>query len=183
MALAATAASSAASFNIKALNAHAKKVSPNYFKVVSTPEHYDLQEKEIRDMDGDEDKKPLLHVGHMFRQNGTVELWACPDRDDADAVGEEAKLSYFKGKSGERLEEIDITTKAYISQTRFMKPYVEVSDAGDGKGRDRRAKGRKRLSVFVQYIFMLKGVTRSFYTKNTAKGLKELEDARKCRSG
>jgi hypothetical protein len=183
MAPAAKAAPSAASFNIKDLNAHMKDVSPEYFKVVSKLEHYDLQEKEIRDLDGDEGKRELLHVGHMSRQNGPVELWACPDRDDEAAVGEKAKLLYFKGESGERLEEIDITTKANISQPRFMKPYVEVGDFGDRKGRDRREKGRQRLSVFVQYIFMLKDKSRSFYTKDRTKALKKLEEAREYRHG
>jgi hypothetical protein len=180
MAAQARAPPPAASFNIKDLNRRAKEFSPEAFKIVSTPEHYVLEEKEIKDLDGEEREKTLLHVGHMSRRGGPVELWASPVRD-ADAVGEKAKLSYFKGLSGDRLEEVDITTKENISQPRFMPPYAKVGDVGDGKGKERREKGRQRLSVFVQYIFMLKGASRSFYTKDTFKALKKLEEARKCK--
>jgi len=87
--------------------------------------------------------------------NNTQNANANEERDNRE--GTEVRLACYQGKQDSRLKEINMDDPNALAQFRYMFPYHQIAGIKKNNTAPVRAVGRKRLSVFVEYVFMLKG--------------------------
>jgi hypothetical protein len=176
--------SNSGAYSLDELQAHARKKFPRIFNELPHQDDYVMKKRRLRDLEGDEAEAQMLQVGHCHTVNNEVELWATNIRqpvaeDENETTGtEKAKgsstkdpartdganktlttnLALYRGKQGRILEELDLEDPTQLAQIRYLPIYRAVADIRSTKDKKgNRIEGRKRLSVFVEYIFMLKG--------------------------
>jgi hypothetical protein len=77
--------------------------------------------------------------------------------NDNSNIRTEVSMSCYQGTKGSCLAEIDMNNSHVLSQIRYMTPYREIAHVNKNNASRVRTRGRQRLRVFVEYVFMLKG--------------------------